>query len=295
MKYVFILLVSTALIACKKTIITDESTPVTIARSVGNDPQLVQISLGNIYEGGQLKFRLINAEKVGYIVIDAWGNIVKNTENETPKNKDLDGNNQFYTGITTPGYYEIHIQPKDGANNPLPTVGDSLKTVSAIISPYNFTDNPNLSPFSIQTHFAYGWEDYTSLADLVKLMGATSVRDQQTWTEIENGIGQYDFTTLGNRFTNYMQALEDKGINTLVSFGLKNNLYDSGKIPYTDNGINAISNFAKATVNYYKNVQPTNPGIVIGGINEYNIAQENIMTNDNNPIGYYPIQKKCTA
>ena len=109
------------------------------------------------------------------------------------------------------------------------------------------------------THFAQGWP--LSALQAAKTIGAASVRDGVSWSDIELTPGNYNFTS---PYVSFVDGVVQSGVPiTLVLQGGNPN-YDNGYTPYTDAGRAAFARFAVATLDRFPSVK----AIEIG--NEFN-------------------------
>ena len=148
------------------------------------------------------------------------------------------------------GYYMLHVVDHTGS----PTTTQTIPL--AILAPFS---NPTSSPFGISAHFGRG--DDLSLIPLVSLLGVSMVREDATWSQIEQAPGQYNFSTLDPS----MYELQQNNLTPLLILDYTNRLYDNNQTPYDSAGLTAFANYAKAVVSHYGSQLKT-----VEVYNEYN-------------------------
>ena len=85
--------------------------------------------------------------------------------------------------------------------------------------------------FGVMTHFAQGWN--TDIVPSITRAGIGTVRDEQYWAQIEPRPGQY---ARPERYTRYMEALLEHGIEALPVLSFGNPNYDDGHTPHSATG-----------------------------------------------------------
>lgn len=134
------------------------------------------------------------------------------------------------------------------------TTSSSAPVVAAAAAP-TFTS----MTLGAATHFQQGWD--ISALQSAKDVGASDIRDEISWDEVEQTPGSYAFTSSRS---NYIDTVATSGVKTTLLLTGGNRNYDGGNTPYTDAGRAAFSKFAVAVLDRF----PTVKTIEIG--NEYN-------------------------
>ncbi len=138
---------------------------------------------------------------------------------------------------------------------------------------------PNKMVLGAATAFAQqGWD--FSILDTARTMGATTLRDGVSWSDIETTAGTYQFSSAK---VNYLDTLIAKGFSVTLLMGDSNPLYDSGYTVYTDAGRAAYAKYVVATLDRFPGVK----SIEIS--NEYNAF--NFVTGPVLTGGYGPRQQ----
>ncbi|HEY0757293.1 MAG TPA: glycosyl hydrolase [Ktedonobacteraceae bacterium] len=101
------------------------------------------------------------------------------------------------------------------------------------------------SPLGMGVHFTGG--NNPGLAPLIAAMGATTVRDDASWSLIERSRGNYSF----NNFDTYMQTLQQNTLSPLLILDYRNSFYDNNQTPYDNAGLRAFASYAQALVTHY--------------------------------------------
>lgn len=101
------------------------------------------------------------------------------------------------------------------------------------------------SSFGVGTHFAGG--DSAGLSSLIAMTGVGSIRNDATWSQVEQGPGQYSFQQLDP----YMETVQQNSLSPLLILDYTNRFYDNGQTPYDAAGFTAFANYAKAVVSHY--------------------------------------------
>ncbi|MGH2508256.1 MAG: hypothetical protein ACRDHZ_12770, partial [Ktedonobacteraceae bacterium] len=101
------------------------------------------------------------------------------------------------------------------------------------------------SPFGIGAHFTGG--NNLSLIQSIPALGATMVRDDASWSQIEVAPGTYSFGTLDP----YVQALQQNSLSPLFVLDYSSRFYDQNETPYDDTGLQAFARYARAVVTQF--------------------------------------------
>lgn len=194
--------------------------------------ELKQTALGNIFlESEPVAFQILSRQNtldsISWHVTDFW------------ERKILSGK-EVYSGdmiLTLPlklkGYFILEVTCiKEGK-----TVG-SKKTTFAILPPNNAHAKVN-SPFGMSTHFGQWWP--LELIPLIQKAGVREIRDDIHWTLLEKEKGKFEFP---DKYTNYMNALKQAGINPLIVLGFENKNYGDGGFPSSPEMHKAYSRYA---------------------------------------------------
>jgi hypothetical protein len=139
--------------------------------------------------------------------------------------------------------------------------GDDVATVTTVTAPVvvatptptptSVAVTPNAMVLGAATAFAQqGWD--FSILDTARSMGATTLRDGITWSDIESTAGTYKFTSAS---VNYLDTLIGKGFSVTLLMGDSNPLYDSGYTVYTDAGRAAYAKYVVATLDRFPGVK----------------------------------------
>jgi hypothetical protein len=133
-------------------------------------------------------------------------------------------------------YYLLQVTDQTNAS------ATSQSIPFAVLAP--FTQQTN-SPFGVDIHFTAG--DNPGLTQLITTMGATSIRDDASWSMIERSPSSYSF----NNFDSYMQRLQESNISPLLILDYNNRFYDNNQTPYDNAGLQAFASYAQALVKHY--------------------------------------------
>lgn len=101
------------------------------------------------------------------------------------------------------------------------------------------------SPFGIGAHFTSGND--LSLTQVIPTMGATMVRDDASWSQIEVAPGTYSF----NYLDPYMQELQQNSLSPLFVLDYSSRFYDQNETPYDETGLQAFARYARAVVTQF--------------------------------------------
>lgn len=123
------------------------------------------------------------------------------------------------------------------------------------------TPTPSYSGMTLgaATHFQQGWN--IAVLQYAKAVGAGDVRDEISWSDVEQTAGTYTFSSPR---TAYIDSVASSGVKTTLLLQGGNRNYDGGDTPYTDAGRAAFGRFAVAVLDRFPSVKT----IEIG--NEFN-------------------------
>ena len=104
------------------------------------------------------------------------------------------------------------------------------------------------SPFGVCTHFGQFKHKVPETLELIKRMGATWIRDELYWSNIEREKGKFQFPEY---YDAYMKAAGKLGIRPLIIFNYANRHYDNGLAPHTEEGRQAFARYCVELMNRY--------------------------------------------
>ncbi len=203
--------------------------------------ELQQTELGNVFtEGMPITFQIPTVrEQADWTVRDLNGALISEGTANTVNQKVV-----IEVPFTKPGYFMLYASVEEQGSETI-----TLQTPFAVLSDYDFLAVDD-SPFGVAAHLhraMYGWSP--DLAKLIRLMGAKTARGGMEWNSVEKAPGEYTFTPHPEQF---MQKLEEEGINALFVAGYNNPFYDNNGTPYTPAGRKAFANYANAYVGAYE-------------------------------------------
>jgi len=143
--------------------------------------------------------------------------------------------------LTRFGVYFIEIEVK--AENFSPSV--SRTSICWLPEPAPIWDD---SPFGVCTHFGQFKHKVPETLELIKRMGATWIRDELYWSNIEREKGKFQFPEY---YDAYMKAAGKSGIRPLIIFNYANRHYDNGLAPHTEEGRQAFARYCVELMNRY--------------------------------------------
>jgi hypothetical protein len=166
-----------------------------------------------------------------------------------------------------------------GADVPSVATPQAVATSTPVAVVPAVTVTPSPMVMGVATAFdQQGW-DY-SILDTARSIGATTLRDEVQWKNIETTPGVYQFGTSGG---SYLDTLTQKGFSVTLLMTDSNPLYDGGNTVYTDVGRAAYARYVVATLNRFPGVK------AIEISNEYNAW--NFVSGPVRDEGYGPRQK----
>lgn len=133
-------------------------------------------------------------------------------------------------------YYTLTILDHTSANAPGQTISFT------VISPFS---PPRDDTYGVSTHFSS--VNPLDATQQLALMGASQVREDALWADVETTKGVYDFGPIDR----FMRAFQQSGLSPLLIIDYNNPLYDDGLTPHDEVGFTAYANYAKALVNHY--------------------------------------------
>jgi hypothetical protein len=104
------------------------------------------------------------------------------------------------------------------------------------------------SPFGVCTHFGQFKHKVPETLELIKRMGATWIRDELYWSNIERERNKFQFPEY---YDAYMKAAGELGIRPLIIFNYANRHYDNGLAPHTEEGRQAFARYCVELMNRY--------------------------------------------
>lgn len=173
------------------------------------------------------------------------------------------------------GFYSIQVTQQGEASPTFDTtfmVLDELKGKKATDARFGVTVHPTIPQFA-------GYEP------LVPQLGYSAVRMDATWASIETKKGQYDFPAAYDATYNTLAA---EGVSVLPITDYRNKLYDGGKTPSTEAGLDALAAFSAAVESRYR--QPS-----LEVYNEFNNAPMNDSKCGTTAACYIPMLQKAAA
>lgn len=144
------------------------------------------------------------------------------------------------TSLTLPRLPDDYYLLQIASHTDSPATGETIPFT--VLAP--FTQQAT-SPFGIGTHFTRGND--LSLTQILPVLGATMVRDDASWSQIEVSSGQYSLSYLDP----YIQALQQKSLASLFVLGYSSRFYDQNKTPYDNTGLQAFARYARAVVTQF--------------------------------------------
>lgn len=140
--------------------------------------------------------------------------------------------------ITRNGYYRLEAAAlRQGA------VIATAQTTLALLDPFQVPDD---SSFGFSTHFGQAWNP--GLMPLLAKAGASTIRDEIYWDQIERAQGTYAFPA---SYEAYMSAARAANVDPFLIFSYTNQFYDNGATPYTDAGRAGFANYGNAILDQY--------------------------------------------
>ena len=127
----------------------------------------------------------------------------------------------------------------------------AVATPTSTPTPIPVAVTPNKMALGAATAFAQqGWD--FSILDTARSMGATTLRDGVSWSDIETTAGTYQFSSAK---VNYLDTLITKGFLVTLLVSDSNPLYDGGNTVYTDAGRAAYAKYVVATLDRFPGVK----------------------------------------
>ncbi|MCX7969632.1 MAG: glycosyl hydrolase [Armatimonadetes bacterium] len=96
------------------------------------------------------------------------------------------------------------------------------------------------SPFGVCTHFGQFKHKVPDTLQLLKRMGASWIRDELYWSNVEREKGKFEFPEY---YDAYMRAAGKLSIYPLIIFNYANRHYDKGLAPHTEEGRKAFARY----------------------------------------------------
>ncbi len=127
----------------------------------------------------------------------------------------------------------------------------AVATPTSTPTPIPVAVTPNKMVLGAATAFAQqGWD--FSILDTARSIGATTLRDGVSWSDIETTAGTYQFSSAN---VNYLDTLITKGFLVTLLVSDSNPLYDGGNTVYTDAGRAAYAKYVVATLDRFPGVK----------------------------------------
>lgn len=101
----------------------------------------------------------------------------------------------------------------------------------------------------VNTHFGQDKGNVQANLNLIQQMGATTIRDEVYWKEVEQVKGQYAIPSISETFVNAAVA---KGLKPLITLDYGNPLYDNGDKPTTEDAIEGYAQYAEFVATQFK-------------------------------------------
>lgn len=174
------------------------------------------------------------------------------------------------------GFYSIKVT-KHGES--APAFDTTFMVLDKTPSGKNVTD----ARFGVTVHPTI--PQFAGYEPLVPQLGYSAVRMDAIWSSIETKKGQYDFPAAYDATYNTLAA---EGVSVLPITDYRNKLYDGGKTPSTDAGLDAFAAFSAAVESRYK--QPS-----LEVYNEFNNLPMNDSKCGTTAACYIPMLQKTAA
>jgi hypothetical protein len=143
--------------------------------------------------------------------------------------------------LTHFGAYFVEVEIK--ASNFSPSV--SRTSICWLPEPAPAWDD---GPFGVCTHFGQFKHEVPETLELIERMGATWIRDELYWSNVEGEKGEFRFPEY---YDAYMKAAGKLGIRSLIIFNYANRHYDNGLAPHTEEGRRAFARYCVELMSRY--------------------------------------------
>ncbi len=101
----------------------------------------------------------------------------------------------------------------------------------------------------VVTHFGQDHGNVEANLNLIQEMGATTIRDEVYWKQVEHSKGSYAIPSVDEIWVNAAVA---KGLKPLITLDYGNPLYDNGDKPISPAAIEAYANYAEFVATQFK-------------------------------------------
>ena len=149
--------------------------------------------------------------------------------------------------IEESGIYSVEITP-------ISEDARDIKVSETIVIPLTvIEDTSSVSNLmGINIRWGKGWGEsvaYKEKSSLITAAGFGWARGEMEWSLAESEKGVIEILPIWDE---YVDALVSEGIEPLILLNYGNNFYDEGGAPYTDEGVEAYINYAKAIVSHFE-------------------------------------------
>lgn len=152
----------------------------------------------------------------------------------------------IYLPLTRFGAYFVQVQVSEaGRSSDQPVRFTQLTSICWLPEPAPVWDD---SPFGVCTHFGQFKHKVPETLELIKRMGASWIRDELYWGNVESEKGKFSFPEY---YDAYMKAAGELGIRPLVIFNYSNRHYDNGLAPHTEEGRKAFARYCRELMERY--------------------------------------------
>jgi hypothetical protein len=137
--------------------------------------------------------------------------------------------------------------------------GSTSKTVTVSVAASTAPTTPTAPPTptstqqlfltGVNTHFGQDKGNVDANTSLIQAMGATTIRDEVYWKEVEHSKGVYALPSFA---TPWVNAAVSKGLKPLITLDYGNPLYDNGDKPTTPDAIEAFAAYAEFIATQFK-------------------------------------------
>jgi hypothetical protein len=154
------------------------------------------------------------------------------------------------TGIGTISGASLKITPAETTTYTL-VAANAAGSVSQSVTVTVVGQSVEQSSFEmgVNTHFGQDKGNVQANLSLIRQMGATTIRDEVYWKEVENVKGQYAIPAISETFVNAALA---QGLKPLLTLDYGNPFYDSGNKPTTPDAIEAFAQYAVFVATQFK-------------------------------------------
>lgn len=242
--------------------------------------KVIQNKLGNVYYTTEpAAFEVsTGCSLIGYEVRDYYNMIVRKGYA-----KARGGTVEFDFTDLGIGYYSFIVySPNDNG-----TITELCKTFFCIIDEHDFTDiNPETAKFGINTFIGNSWNGWSrDLLELAGIAGAKIIRNPSWWANVESVKGVYN-SDIANNAMEFVEKFNMAAMDLTIQ---THPLYDNGATPWSEDGINAMANYANALADCWNGNMKW-----IDVMNEFEVAGDiGDGPADCKPESLYNIVKRC--